>query len=212
MGSRLFRIVALASFGFAGLFSSQAFATISLVGFDLYSSDMTGATNNGGFRYSSNSSDSASHEILTNSSGTQSTGISFALASGDNTFTFTPNNIFGTGDFTGVVFFFNDTGISFNPTVSTPAQYAAFVPTGSSPFAFPISGVKVEDYVPNGGAVAYGGATSVSIDGQTVTLTALSSNTAPAGSFTLTLVTPEPTSLGILALSGTGLLVRRRRA
>ena len=213
MEFKLFRIVALASFGVAGLFASHAFATISLVGFDLYASDATGATTNGGFRYTSNSSDSgASHEALTNGSGTQSTGISFALASGDNSFTFTPNNNFGTGAFTGVVFFFNDTGTSFNPTTSVDAEYAAFGPVNSSTFAFPANGVLVEDYKPNGGAVAYGGATSFSIDGQTVTLTALATDGTPAGSFTLTLVAPEPASLGILGLSGAGLLVRRRRA
>jgi hypothetical protein len=216
MESKLFRIVAVASFGIAGLFASHAFATttISLVGFDLYASDKTGATTNGGFRYTSNSSDSgASHETLTNISGTQSTGISFALASGDNTFTFTPNNAFGTGDFTGVVFFFNDTGTSFNPTTSVDSQYVAFVPAGSSTIAFPASGVQVENYIPGGGSVAYNGATSFSIDGQTVTVTALSVDTAPAGSFTLTLDdVPEPASLGILGLSGLGLLVRRRRA
>jgi len=179
----------------------------------LYASNMNGATTNVGFRYTSNSSDSgASHETLTNISGTQSTGISFALASGDNTFTFTPNNAFGTGAFTGVVFFFNDTGTSFNPTTSVDSQYVAYVPVGASNFAFPANGVQVENYVPGGGSVAYDGATSFSIDGQTVTLTALTSDTAPAGSFTLTLSVPEPTSLGILGLSGIGLLVRRRRA
>jgi hypothetical protein len=213
MGSGLSRIVALTSFAVAGLFASQAFATISLVGFDLYASDATGATLNGGFRYSSNSSDiGASFESLTNSSGTQSTGISFALASGDNSFTFTPDNSFGAGTIAGVLFFFNDSGFSFNPTTGVDPQYAAFVPVGSSAFAFPNTGVNVENYEPGGGAAPYGGAKSFSIDGETVTLTALTTDGKPAGSFTLTLAVPEPASLGILGLSGAGLLVRRRRA
>lgn len=219
MTSQLRRALALAAFGFAVASGGSAFATISLVGIDIYDSGTDGTNIAGGYRYSSNSSDFSYADELTLGTSSQAKPISFALAEGDNTFTFSPTSgVDGTGPgdtgtYTGFVFFFDDTGTSYNPTTNgIAADLAAYVVSGTSAFAFPAAGVGVQDYGPNGGQTPYSGATSFSLDGETVTLTALTSNSTPAGTFTLNASSPEPVSVGILALSGIGLLGRRRRA
>ena len=219
MTSQLRRALALGAFGFAVASGSSAFATISLVGIDIYDSGTDGTNVAGGYRYSSNSSDFSYADELTLGTSSQAKPISFALAAGDNTFTFSPTSgIDGTGSgdtgvYTGFVFFFDDTGASYNPTTAgIAADYAAFVPSGTSAVTFPAAGVLVQDYGPGGGQTAYSGTTSFSLDGETVTLTALSSDSTPAGSFTLNASSPEPATVGMLALSGVGVLSRRRRA
>jgi hypothetical protein len=216
MTSHLRRTLALAAFGIAVALSHSVSAAISLVGIDITDSDANGTATDPGYRYSSNSNDFSFADELTLGASSQAKPISFTLATGANTFTFSPTSgVDGTGPgdtgtYTGFVFFFNDTGTSFNPTTSgNSPDLAAYVQSGTSAFAIPAANTLVEDYVPNGGGVAYSGATSFSLDGQTVTLTALTSDSTPAGTFTLT-VTPEPASLSILMIGGIGLLRRRR--
>ena len=56
------------------------------------------------------------------------------------------------------------------------------------------------------------GNTSFTVGGDTVTVSAFSVNTTPQGSFTLTVSTPEPASIGLLGVAAAGLLARRRRS
>jgi hypothetical protein len=206
---------------------SISHAEIYLVGFDLYSSEATGASSDdpvpGGYRWSSNSSESGgiARQQLTEVSpagGSQTLGISFPLVNGSNTFTFAENPNYppgGTpnpGSFAGVNLFFNDTGVSYNPSQTGIAgNLAAFVPTNvSSPtVSYPGAGVLVDDYGPGVNVTAYSGAQSYVVDGQAITVTALSVTTTPTGSITINV--PEPGSVSILSL-GVAALLRRRRA
>ncbi len=195
---------------------------IDLVGFDLYSSGTDGTNVGGGYRYSSNSNDSGAYaqQLTPGIGGPQTAAISFPLHLGANTFTFAPDpNYHGStgvnpGGDAGVNLFFNGTGTSFNPTTNgILSDLTAFVPTAGGAFAVPSAGTLVQDYGPNGGAVAYSGLSTFLVGTDSVTVTALSIGTTPSGSVTL-YVTPEPSSLMLCGLGAVGLfmVVRRRRS
>jgi hypothetical protein len=218
MRTNCWQLAFCAALGAAVLISHSASAAISLVGIDIYASAADGSVSNPGYRYSSNDNDFSYADEITLGASTQAKPISFALASGDNTFIFSPTSgVDGTGPgytgtYTGFDFFFNDTGTSFNPTTAgNVPSLAAYVTSGTSNYAYPANGTLVIEYAPNGGQVAYSGATSFSLDGQTVTLTAMTSDSTPAGTFTLTVSTPEPATLALLVMGGIGLVKRRRR-
>jgi PEP-CTERM motif len=184
-----------------------------LVGFLLYRTAPDGTAINDPYFFTSNINISAFREILTASSGpSQTASISFPLATGDNVFTFTPDNQGDPGDYAGIELFFNNTGTSYDPSSPGVApDLAAYLRTESSALAFPIAGTQIIDYGNSyGSLVSYGGATSFSIGGHTITLTALSIDHTPQGSMTLTVAVPEPGALSLLGLGGVALLRRRR--
>lgn len=137
--------------------AAETRGAISLVGLDVYSSTSQGAVTNTGFRYSSNSRDPGSSYMFvtptSNSGATQGKAIIFALVTGANTFTFTPNNNFGLADpYGGIEFFFNQTGVSYNPTDDSHAgDLAAYALAGGTGFTTPTTGTSILDDGPGGG-------------------------------------------------------------
>lgn len=131
---------------------------------------------------------------------------------GLNTFTFQVDPTRGNGNsidpqaFAGVNLFFTGDGSSYNPgTMGIASHLTAFVPTNGGAFQFPQAGALLQDYGPIGPGFTftpepYSGATSYTIGGETVTISALSINHTPAGSLTLSVSVPEPTSIGLLAV------------
>ena len=141
---------------------SATATTITLAGFDLYTSDASGNNASGNYRFSSNANDQSFAEKLTTGAASQSKGIAFDLADGDNTFTFAPdpdvNN--GHGDhpntnLAGIDLFFTGDGTSFNPTTTdTPGiagNLVVFAPTTkATTFSFAGQGISAQDYQDQG--------------------------------------------------------------
>ena len=195
--------------------SSAQASTVYLVGFELYKSAADGTAINDPYFYTTNPNIiGAAREMLTPSVGpAQTTSISFSLDPGDNIFTFSPDFHGDPGAYAGVELFFNDTGTSYNPNVSgVRPDLAAYLPTGSSPLAYPGNGIEIIDYGNSFGAlVPYGGATSFTVDTQIITLTDLSIDHEPAGSFTLNVApVPEPAAVVMTSLAGLYVLIKRK--
>lgn len=207
-------IAALAAVTGAFALSTAAHAQAPyLVGFVLYRCASDGTAINDPYFYTSNGGLVAYRQTLTADTGsTQNAAISFPLSLGANTFTFSPSGSADPGSFAGVQLYFNATGTPFQPIGPGIApDLAAFVPTGSSPWAYVPAATQVISYGDSyGPLVSYSGATSFTVGDRVITLSALEINQVPAGSMTLSVaIVPAPAALPLLALAG--IVARRRR-
>jgi hypothetical protein len=118
-----------------------------LVGFLLYKSAPDGTAINDPYFFTTNENIGAAREVLTPGFGPpQITSISFPLAAGNNVFSFEPLGFADPLDYAGIELFFNNTGTSYNPiSPGVTPHLAAYIPTGSSPFAFPSAGINLID-------------------------------------------------------------------
>lgn len=184
-----------------------------LVGFVLYRCTPDGTAINDPYFYTSNGNISAYRQSLTDGTGsTQNVAISFPLSLGANTFTFSPSGLADPGSFAGVQLYFNATGTPFQPIGPGVApDLAAFVPTGSSPWASVPAATQVIGYGDSYGTlVPYGGATSFTVGDRVITMSSLDIDHLPSGSMTLSVaIVPAPAALPLLALAA--LAARRRR-
>lgn len=183
-----------------------------LVGFVLYRCTSDGTAINDPYFYTSNANAGGFRQTLTSGTGSvQTSSISFALSSGNNTFTFETGAPVDPGEYAGVQLYFNSTGTAFDPTGTALPGLAAFLPTGSSSWAYVPAATEVINYGdPFGPLVSYGGATSLTIGDYVISLTALEIDHQPAGSLTLSVTpVPAPAVLPLLALAG--IATRRRR-
>lgn len=208
------RLVALAAVMGGLALSDAARADVPyLVGFVLYRCTPDGTAINDPYFYTSNGNISAFRQTLTSGTGsTQVVGISFELSLGDNTFAFTPSGFANPGSHAGVQLYFNSTGAPFQPLGPGIApDLAAFVPTAAAPWSYVPAATQVISYGDSfGPLVSYGGATSFTVGGHVITLSALEIDHAPSGSFTLSVsAVPAPAALPLLAIAA--IAGRRRR-
>lgn len=113
-----------ASLGLLLMLPNLAWAQVFLVGAGYYSSEANGTNSalfGGGYLYSTNPNTGSFSLPLNLGGNIQGTGISFALAPGNNNFTFSVTSPLNPGSFGGLMLFFNSTGTSFNPP---PGVYA----------------------------------------------------------------------------------------
>jgi hypothetical protein len=212
---------------FAGV--STAGATLVLSGANVYSSNSDGSTSATGFgyRYTTNSAESASVLTVTDTTagftGSGTSAIALVLTTGANTFTFAGGGAVPPNGGNGLNLFFgsssyNPTNQGTGPAGGVPGNLTVSEVVGGSTVVVPTAGITIERYdASNGTATAanFGafanGNTSYTVGSQTISVSAYSVTANDAGTFTLT-VAPEPASIGILAMGFLGLLCRRRKA
>lgn len=207
-------VAALAAVTGAFALSTAAYADGPyLVGFVLYRCTPGGTAINDPYFYTSNGGLVAYRQTLTDGNGsTQNVAISFPLSPGANTFTFSTSGFADPGSFAGVQLYFNATGTPFQPIGPGVApDLAAFVPTGSSPWAYVPAATQVISYGDSyGPLVSYGGATSFRVGDRVITMSSLDIDRVPSGSMTLSVaIVPAPAALPLLAFAG--IVARRRR-
>jgi hypothetical protein len=213
-------------------------ASVYLTAANLYAANPSdGSSSSFGYRYTTSANDGGGFLTVTDTNGTSNTAsssplISFALVPGSNTFTFTDagsNNV-PPGGGNGLNLFFDASSTPYDPpndptdnATGIPGDLTVAVGDGSTNYLTPALNTEIERYNHWGGdggadSGAYGahanGYTSYPVGDQTVTITAFtvggSAGSYNEGSFTV-FVAPEPATLGLLVMGGTGLLMRRRR-
>jgi hypothetical protein len=206
----------------AGLMAtSSANAQTFLVGAYLFGANGSGATTAPGYQYDTNTSNVASFGLNVTPPNV-SKGLSDALSTGANTFTFSfTNTPSSPGADADLGLFFGPTGTSYNPATDsrTPDLLVSRDTTGALAFFVPASSTVINDYHYNGTLLTANGLTGIVVGGNTVSVSAYSVNTTPTGTFTLTVTpfvaaTPEPGVVGLLAgisVSGGVFALRRRR-
>ncbi len=196
--------------------SSSANAQTYLVGAYLFKSDSTGATTSATYQYDTNTNNTTQPLIITPNTVTSGKGFSRALSSGSNVFTFAGGTNSAVGSFGDLGLYFSTSSTPFSSGVATrtPDLVVARATDGSTSFFVPAPGTLLNNYRLAAPAVGANGASNLVLGSALISVSAFNVNALPTGSFTLSVITPEPGVVGLmmgLGVSGGVLSLRRRR-